>query len=573
MDNLDDPQQKLRSHLDWGIALGSQGRFQEAAAYLHQLVLWRPDCAEAHFYLGVALDQQGRLDEAMASYVRALEVEPGRRDALNNLGNIGNVRRQRGDLDGAIACYQHVLRFQPDYAELHNNLGVALLEQRRLEEAAAASQKAVRLKPDYGEGYYNLGNALNALERWPEAVAAYQQAVALDPTNYLAHNNLANVFANEGRVDDALESYREAIRLNPQYAEAHNNLGLALLQPGRLEEAMACYEEAIRVNPDHAEAHFNRAAAWLLRGDYERGWTEYEWRWRRVHNPPRQFTAPLWDGSSLTGRTILVHAEQGLGDTLQFIRYVPLVKQRGGTVLFACQAPLMHLAASCVGIDQLLANGAPLPAFDVHVPLLSVPGILGTTLANIPGQVPYLHADPQLVEHWKKRLGGAGDYKIGIVWQGSPTFAQDRHRSFSLAQFAPLGKLPGVRLISLQKGHGREQLANLEGQFSVRDLGDHLDRERAFLDTAAIMQSLDLVIAPSTAIAHLAGALGVKVWVALSAVADWRWLLERNDSPWYPTARLFRQQQPGQWEAVFEDMAQALQELVPPFAAPGSSVS
>jgi tetratricopeptide (TPR) repeat protein len=538
-----------------GNLLAVHGNHQGAVACYLQILRFQPDYAEVHGNLGKALAEQGRVEEAAASYRRAIRLKFDYPEAHNNLGA---ALVEQGHFDDAVKHYRRAIQLRPSYAEAHNNLGVTLSERGRFDEAVASYREAIRLKPDYADAHYNLGNVLANQGHFDAAEASSRQALRLRPDWPEAHTALGNALANQGRVDNAEASYREAIRLHPQYTEAYNNLGLALLQPGRLEEAMACYEAAIRLNPDDAEAHFNRAAAWLLHGDYERGWREYEWRWRRLSNPPRHFPAPLWDGSALTGRTILVHAEQGLGDTLQFLRYVPLVKQHGGRVLFECQAPLVRLAASCAGMDQLLASGTPLPAFDVHAPLLSLPGILGTTLATIPAQVPYVHADPQLIEHWRKRLGGAGEYKIGIAWQGSPDFAQDRHRSFSLAQFAALAKLPGIRLVSLQKGRGREQLASLEGQFSVLDLGDQLDQAGAFVDTAAIIHSLDLVIAPSTAVAHLAGALGVKVWVALPAVPDWRWLLKRDDSPWYPTARLFRQRQAGDWTSVFEMMATEL---------------
>jgi hypothetical protein len=278
--------------------------------------------------------------------------------------------------------------------------------------------------------------------------------------------------------------------------------------------------------------------------------------------PPSQ--APLWDGSPLEGRTILVRVEQGLGDTLQFIRYLPLVQRRGGRVILVCQPALVGLLTGSrgLGIERLLAQGDPLPEYDLHVSLLSLPGLLGTTLENVPADVPYLEAEPQPVEAWRQRLGSYRGFKIGIVWQGNPDHRMDRFRSTRLAQFAPLARVPGVHLFSLQKGPGAEQLAALTDRFPVTDLGSGLDD---FRDTAAVLKNLDLVVSVDTSVAHLAGALGIPVWVALHFPAEWRWLTGREDSPWYPTMRLFRQTSPGQWEDVFRRIAEALR---PRMAAP-----
>jgi hypothetical protein len=294
-------------------------------------------------------------------------------------------------------------------------------------------------------------------------------------------------------------------------------------------------------------------------GDFERGWEEYEWRWKKAKVTPRDFPQPLWDSSALEGRTILIHTEQGLGDTLQFIRYVPLVKQRGGTVIVECPASLGQLLASCAGIDRLIASGAPLPPFDVHAPLLSLPRIFGTTLANVPAEVPYLSADPALVEYWRSELSSVAGIKIGIAWQGNPRFPADCMRSIPLTHFTPLAQVDGVRLFSLQKGTGSAQLAAVASYLPVIDLADRLDETSGgFMDTAAVMKNLDLVVTSDTSIAHLAGALGVPVWVALALGGDWRFLVGREDSPWYPTMRLFRQTQMGDWDSVFERIAAEL---------------
>ena len=281
----------------------------------------------------------------------------------------------------------------------------------------------------------------------------------------------------------------------------HNNLGAALHEQGRLQEALTCYEESIRLNPDYSEAHWNRALGWLVTGNFEQGWPEYEWRFKRKIFPPRPFPQPIWDGSSLAGKTILVHAEQGLGDTLQFVRYVPLVKQHGGTVIVECPQRLMPLLRSCPGIDQIVAAGASLPPFDVHLPLLTAPSVFKTTLATVPANVPYLFADAGLVQEWGRRLTVVDEFKIGISWQGDPKHRKDRFRSIRLAELEPLARLEGVRLFSLQKGPGMEQLSGVA--FPITDLGSQLDESTgAFMDTAAVIKHLDLVIAVDSAVAH-----------------------------------------------------------------------
>ena len=460
-------------------------------------------------------------------------------------------------LDEAMASYQQALRLKPNYPEAHSNLGNALQEQGRLDEAVASCQQALRLKPDSAEAHHNLGLVLAKQDKLDEAVASFQQTLRLKPDYPDAHNNLGIVLEKQDKLDEAMASYQQALRLKPDYPEAHNNLGIVLEKQGRLDEAVACYQQALRLKPDYPEAHWNRSLAWLLMGRFEQGWPGYEWRWKcKEFGSLPPFHPPLWDGSPLDGRTILVHAEQGLGDTLQFIRYAPLVHQRGGRVILVCQPPLIGLLTRSPGVERLVAQGEALPEYDVHVPLMSLPGLLGTTLESVPADVPYLDAEPQLVEAWRHRLGSYPGFKVGIVWQGNPKFRLDRLRSIPLAQFAPLARVPGVHLFSLQKGPGAEQLAAVTDRFPVTDLGRRLDD---FMDTAAVLKNLDLVISVDTAIAHLAGALGIPVWVALPFAPDWRWLMDREDSPWYPTMRLFRQTRPGQWEDVFQRIAEALQ--------------
>jgi len=314
----------------------------------------------------------------------------------------------------------------------------------------------------------------------------------------------------------------------------------------------------VQIDPGIADAHWNRALAWLLTGNFAQGWPAYEWRWKTTQLTPPSFPQPCWDGSPLAGRTILLYSEQGLGDTLQFIRFAPLVQQRAGRVIVLCQDSLLPLLANFPGVAQVVGHDAPLPAFEVQAALLSLPGLLGTTLETIPASVPYLTVPTELIEQGRQHLSGAGPFSVGIVWQGNPRHPKDRRRSVPLVAFEPLAQVEGVHLVSLQEGAGAEQLAALAGRFAVQDVGSRLSGDWA--ETAAVLQNLDLVICVDTALAHCAGALGVPVWLALPFAPDWRWLLGRPDSPWYPTMRLFRQDTSGDWQGVFARLAAALRE-------------
>jgi hypothetical protein len=364
---------------------------------------------------------------------------------------------------------------------------------------------------------------------------------------------------DQGKLDEAVACYRRALDLKPDLVEAHSNLGVAFNDQGICSEAAACYRRALELNPDLAEVHLYQSLLSLLTGDFQRGWAEYQWRWKTKASPPREFAQPLWEGQPLRNGTILLHAEQGLGDTIQFVRYAALVKRRAAAVIVECPRPLLSVLKSCAGVDRLVARGDGLPPFDVRVPLLSLPGVFGTTLENVPATTPYLFADPGLVSRWREELDRQAGFKIGIAWRGSPAHTNDRVRSFPLACFQPLARLPGVHLLSLQKGAGAEELQDQRNQFPVTEAGSRLED---FADTAALMMNLDLVIACDTAVAHLAGALGVAVWVALPLVPDWRWLLDRDDSPWYPTMRLFRQKKLGDWAGVFQRIATALDAVL-----------
>ncbi len=574
-----------------GEACQVQGRFADAVKAFRQAVRLQSSLVAAQVGLADALARQGARQEAVASYQQALHLQP---ENVETRVHLAIVLAELGRLTEAIAEFREALRLRPDFAKAHHNLGVALSQDGKLEEAEASLREALRCKPDYAEAYYNLGNTLSQLGRPQEAVESYQyalqvrsdyadalnnlglllndlgrsaeavvmlrQAVRLRPAFLTAWNNLGLALAELGRFAEAEASYLEALRQDPGFADAHTNLGSTYKESGRLEEAIACYELALRLDPDAASTHWNRSLAWLQMGDYERGWPEYEWRWQRKQARPRSFSQPLWNGAALDGRTIFLYPEQGYGDTIQFVRYGRLVKEQGARVLLECPPLLWRLFRTLPWVDQLVAEDAEPPPFDVQAPLLTLPALFGTTLATVPADVPYLFPEPALVEDWRRRLSEMVAFKIGIVWQGNPHHRWDRRRSLRLARFAPLARVEGVRLLSMQKGPATAQIAECAASCPVTDLGN--DPPWDYLDTAALMKNLDLVITADTSTAHLAGALGVPVWVPLATVSDWRWLLKREDSPWYPTLRLFRQKEYGDWEPVFERMAEELQRLV-----------
>jgi Flp pilus assembly protein TadD len=483
--------------------------------------------------LGAQHDQAGQFDRAEQIYRQVLQAQPGHVEALHRLGTV--VFRQ-GRFQEAARTLRQAYTLSPQSPQIsrdlraataacHNERGFALQQQNRLDEARACYLEALKVEPACVAAHGNLGNVLQLQEKLADAERSYRRVLDFAPNSAQALTDLAYLAQMQGRYDEALELCRRAIELDPQFGEAHGTLGIILLKLGKFAE----------------------------------GWPEYEWRFKSKDFVEQCATGPRWDGALLAGRAILLRCEQGLGDAVQFIRYAQPVKDRGGRVIVECPRALARLVATCPGVDEVVAQGDAVPEHDVQAPLLSLPGIFRTTLDNVPNRVPYLFADDDLVASWKTELGREKLFKVGIAWQGNPTFRRDRLRSIPLEHFAQLARVEGVRLFGLQFGAGREQLAKLAEQVPLVDLGGRLGE---FHETAAIVRNLDLVISSDSAIVHLAGSLGVPVWVALSTAADWRWMVDRPDSPWYPTMRLFRQTALGDWQGVFARIASALADAV-----------
>jgi Tfp pilus assembly protein PilF len=433
--------------------------------------------------------------------------------------------------------------------------GLALRAARRLDAALAAFERAIENQPDHVPAHVNRSGILRELGRPREALESSERALALEPAFAPAHCNRGLALNDLDRPLEALESYDRAIAIDPAFAAAHGNRGKALQALDRPDEALAAYQQVISLQPDSAQAHLNAAHTHLMLGQFERGWELYEWR-KKLASPmgSRAFAEPLWLGSDdLAGKRLLLHWEQGLGDTIQFCRYARLARERGATVTLMVQRNL-HRLIRTIGANLEVRTEIRLGEFDFHCPLLSAPLAFRTRIDSVPAGTPYLSAEADRVSRWRERIG-VSDFKIGISWQGNKQSPADRGRSFPLRQFERLAMVPGVRLFSLQAGPGKEQLREIPASMRVLDLGDDFDGGAdAFVDSAAVMQSLDLVITSDSALAHLAGALARPAWIALQHVPDWRWLRDREDSPWYPTLRLFRQPQRGRWDEVFESI-------------------
>lgn len=525
------------------------GRMDQAERLYRDVLSQQPDHAAALNSLGVLAIQTGRPDQAVRLLQRAVSIKPS---AASYHCNLGEAHRHLGQIDEAIIEYRQAIRLKGDLAVAHSNLGIALCERNEVNAAIACYQKAISLQPTYADAYANLGSALTRKGQLDEAIAACRKAISLQPTGTPGYNNLGVALAEQGDFESAIAAYRKAIELKSDYSDAHSNLGNAYAALGESHKAIRACQSAVKFAPHAVQAHWNLAVALLRAGQFQAGWEEYEWRWAAYKKRGSlRFTDPSWDGSPLNGRTILLHAEQGFGDAIQFARYVPLVTQLGGKVIFESPPELFELFKSLEGGAELIAGGSPLPRYDLHCPLMSLPRALKTRPDSIPAIVPYLAADAQRVEAWKSILGESQNrFKIGLAWAGKPTHTNDRNRSMDLSQLAPLSDC-GAVFHSLQK----VPLTVRPNGFEVID---HVNQLTDFSDTAALIANLDLVITVDTSVAHLAGALAKPTWLLLPHLPDWRWLTNRTDSPWYPTMRLFRQQAPGDWSAVIQEMMETL---------------
>ena len=618
-----EPRQPL-AHRDLGNALQQSGRLEEAVASYDRALVLKPDLADVHNNRGIVLAALQRPHEALASYGRAIALKPDYAQAYNNRGTVLSAQKRGAE---ALADFSKAIALDSGYAKAFDNRAGVLAELGRHAEALQDHDRAIACHPEGAESHdkrggvlLSLGRAQDALESYDRAIArdtrlatahdgrgtalamlgrprealeSHDRALALDPASAVAHNNRGAALANLQRPVDALAAHDRALALDPSFAAALSNRGAALALLGRLEEglesleraitlkpdlvqaytnrgnfltdlkrydeALASFDRAIAVNPQSAEAHFGKSQVLLVRGQLEKAWPPYEWRKRRVAEDAFHAGGrPVWTGKEdIAGKTVFIEAEQGLGDTIQFCRYAPMVADKGAHVILAAQASLARLLQSLDPRVEIVAVPKLPSAFDYHIALLSLPLAFGTTLETIPATIPYLRAEPERVAQMRARIGNHG-FKIGVCWQGSYSRGG---RSFPLHCLEGIARLPGVRLISLQTGSGLEQLEDLPDGMVVEKPDGNFPGD--FLDTAAAMKAMDLVISCDTSVVHLAGALGRPVWLALRHAPDWRWLVDREDNPWYPGLRIFRQPAFGNWAGLFAEIETRLAAILP----------
>jgi tetratricopeptide (TPR) repeat protein len=543
---------------NYGNVLTELKRFDEALASYERLLKLKPDHAEGHHNRGVVLQKLDRLQEALQSYERALAIRPNYAQAHYNRGVALRALNRQAE---ALTSYDRALAIKPDFAAAHNNRAIALQDLGRMEEALQGYERALAVRPDDAELYSNKGAVLNELRRWEAALAACDQALALDARHPEAYCNRSFALHGLARFDEAVACCDAAIRLRADYAEAYVNRGNALHQLRQFPAAFASYERALCLRPDYAEARCARALTKLLIGDFADGWNEYEWRWASRRGAKfrerRTFAQPLWNGTQpLEDKRILLHAEQGLGDTLQFCRYARRVVERGASVTLEVQPALVRLLSGLEGVSQLYARGDALPEFDLHCPLLSLPLAFKTELDSIPGGAGYLRSDPRRLMQWQARLGEKTRPRIGLAWSGSVLHSNDHNRSIPLALL--IRHLPaGFQYVVVQNDIRAPDRATLRSNPDVLDFSNELSD---FVDTAALCACVDVVVSVDTSVAHLSAALGKPTWILLPFIPDWRWLLDRTDTPWYPTARLYRQECAQDWAAVLERVAADLRQ-------------
>jgi tetratricopeptide (TPR) repeat protein len=577
-----------------GVAFSELGQTEEAIQDYSRAVELNPDFYNAHLNLGLSLEALGHSDQAIQSFDQAIALEPDNAHGYNNrafslmnaakmdaalkdcektiaidpnLPEIHNIRGLIFDKLGknkrAVKSFKQALQLKPGAVQFRVNLAKNLNELENYEQALTHCNQAVESHPNSPDAYYNRGIALQGLMRLEQAIESYDRVIELSPKSSDAFCNRGICFHRLGQGEKGLADFNGAIKLKPDNVRAFSNRGLSHRLLGQFDAAEKDFEKALSIDPDHGSTLFNRALLYLLTGDFERGWKEYEWRWTK--SPKRIFRyGKVWDGEPLSGKRIFIYGEQGLGDFIQFVRYLPLLQKMGAIVILECAKPLGRLMTDFKGYGRLeikVDNKEPQikNSFDYHLPIMSLPRLLNATLETIPAKIPYLFADNDLKRIWQNKIEKKDALDVGVVWAGNPSHKGDRRRSVSVSRFSPLKEIDGVNLYSLQKEAHKLWTDQDPETLFTRNLGPQLSD---FADTAAIISNLDLIISVDTSVAHLAGALGKETWILLPFSPDWRWLTQREDSPWYPTMRLFRQPASGDWDAVFESVTMALKQKI-----------
>ena len=550
--------------LDIALQSHQAGRLSEAAAAYSEVLSIDPENIDALHFLGVIAYQRGEHDRAEELISRALSRNTSNAPAYSNLGNALGAQ---GKLDAAIVCYQQALALQPEYADALVNLGAAFRGKGELDKAVQCYQRALSLAPDVPMAHFNLGNALAQQGKLDDAAACLRKALALKPDFAEALCSLGNVLRNQGGLEEAMDCLHKALALEPNLHEAYDHLSNTLLGLGRPQEAEESYRRALALKPDSAELKLGYSLVKLLLGDYETGFLLYENRLDKDALPQAMYSplqermaqlgdAPRWQGESGEAKTLLVWTDQGLGDTLMMMRYLPMLKERGfEKVVVCCEETLVRVVRRIPGVDEVVSRSqsAPVGGFDCHCPITSLPFMFETRVESIPNEIPYLHVPDQLRKKWAERLADLATPRVGLAWAGRKDHPKDALRSIRLERLSPLFCVAGVNFVNLQKGPEASQI----GETGLRIL-DWMDECGDLLETAALVDQLDLVISVDTAVMHLTGALGKPVWHLNRFETEWLWMLERVDSPWYPSMRIFRQQRPGSWDEVIALVASAL---------------
>ncbi len=582
----------LRTQLEKGIKLQHEGRLNEAADCYADILANDPTHADANHLRGLVAHQQGYHDAALvfidkaiaecpevsmyhanrgrilkaigntiaatSAYATALRLKPG--DAIT-LSDLAGAFLDSGDIKLAGLFSSRAVALAPGLAVAHYNYGLSAKLSNQVKSAYRAFRKSLDLEPEFSAALFELGQ-LHQMENDNElAEKCYRSALEVDSTFFEAHVNLGNILRENFEVEEAIIHYRAALAIRSDKATVHANLGVALQELGQAQEALEAYDKSLKLDFDNPETQRNRSQLLLQMGQYAEGWEAFEWRWKTEHfrTIRREWQRPEWNGESGSDITVLVHSEQGFGDTIQFSRYLPIIAPRVGRVLAECPLQLVDLISRCEGVDDVISTGAPLPEYDFHIPMMSLPRVCGTSLDNVPAQVPYLRVTSRLREEWADRIGGKGQIKVGVVWKGSYFHKRNAWRSPGIAELKPLFELTEIDWISLQKDDEAKDIQFQSISTDILAIGSTL---RDFSDTAAVITHLDLVITPDTAVAHLAGALNYPVWLMLPHVAEWRWLMERHDTPWYPSMRLFRQTNRGDWSSLISNMVSQLKNMI-----------
>ena len=556
------------AYFNKGLSLIQLKDWGPAAQSLQQALRHQPDFFEAYCLLGNTLQELNRFDEAISNYQTGISINPNYAPVFYNMGNAFKAKKQ---FEIAVENYDKCLVINPDFLDAYVNRGVALKELGQFESAIQSQDKALTINKECAQAFNNRGNALKELKRFEEAVADYEKAINLKPDFAEAYSNLGLAFWKLNRLEEAILNCDKAINIKEDYAIAHFNRGVLFTKLNRLEEAIANYEKAISIDEEYADAYYNKSLLLLLFGEFSKGWELYDWRWRLNKGGPqlRNFAQPLFKGTeNLQDKNILIHSEQGLGDSLQFIRYVPLLAAQGAKVIVEVQAQLISLFQNINGISVLLKNGDPLPSFDLHCPMMSLPLAFNTDLSTIPSCPQFVIAVSK-TQYWIDKLGSKVKLRVGLVWNGgfrpnqADTLEVNERRNLPLEQLKKLKDID-VEFISLQKGEPAES----EFRQAVADgwdgpfIHDHVNELKDFSDTAALVMNLDLVIAVDTSTAHLAATLGKPVWLLNRYDTCWRWLLDREDSPWYPSIKIYRQPSWGDWDSVMQRVRSDLIEMV-----------